>query len=158
MSYIHLTTFIAAPPERLFDLSRSIDVHKHSMKKYDETIVNGMINGLMELNDSVTWKARHFFKDRIMKVQITQMKGPDFFVDEQVQGPFKMMKHEHYFKGIQNGTLMIDQFRYEPPKNILGRIANRLLLEKYLTRLLNERNEYIKMVAETNEWEKYLNK
>ena len=158
MPYIHLTIFIASPAERVFNLSRSIDVHKDSMKKYQETIINGMINGLMGLNDPVTWKARHFFKDRVMKVRITEMKIPDFFVDEQVLGPFKMMKHEHYFKTIQNGTLMIDQFRYEGPKTILGKLAGTLFLEKYITRLLNERNEFIKKIAESNEWEKYLNK
>ena len=31
MPLIHLTTFIAAPAERVFDLSRSIDVHKKSL-------------------------------------------------------------------------------------------------------------------------------
>ena len=36
MPFIHLTTFIEAPVQRVFDLSRSIDVHKLSMQRYAE--------------------------------------------------------------------------------------------------------------------------
>jgi hypothetical protein len=59
MSFIHLTTFIAAPQERVFDLARSVDVHKYSMTNYREQIVKGTMTGLMGLNDEVTWKAKH---------------------------------------------------------------------------------------------------
>ena len=30
------------------------------------------------------------------------------FIDEQIKGDFKMMKHEHHFKPCENGTIMID--------------------------------------------------
>ena len=39
MPNIHLTTFIAAPVERVFDLSRNIDLHKESMTKHKEEAV-----------------------------------------------------------------------------------------------------------------------
>jgi ligand-binding SRPBCC domain-containing protein len=53
------------------------------------------------------------FKERLLKVKITFLQSPHTFIDEQVEGDFAMLKHEHFFKPIQNGTLMIDQFRYE---------------------------------------------
>ncbi|MBD0294000.1 MAG: cell division protein, partial [Flavisolibacter sp.] len=45
MPFIHLTTFIAAPIERVFDLSRSINLHKASMKAYNERPIAGKISG-----------------------------------------------------------------------------------------------------------------
>ena len=156
MPYIHLSTFIAAPHDRVFNLSRSVDLHKHSMSRYQEKIVNGKVSGLMNQNDSVTWKAKHLFKDRILEVKLTLLKVPDFFVDEQVKGDFKMMKHEHYFKPIENGTIMIDQFRYENAYGATGRLLNKIYLEKYLTRLLEARNAFIKKVAEGNQWKQFL--
>jgi ligand-binding SRPBCC domain-containing protein len=155
MPYIHLTTFIEAPLERVFDLSRSIALHKYSMRDHQEQVIGGTMQGLMNMNDSVTWKAKHLFKERTLEVRITQMHRPEFFVDEQVKGDFRSLKHEHYFKSIENGTIMIDQFRYEV-KGWMARLVNQLYLEKYMTRLLEKRNAAIKLAAEGNQWKQLL--
>ena len=158
MSFIHLTTFIAAPQERVFDLSRSVDLHKHSMNRYAEKIVKGTMAGLMNLNDEVTWKARHLFKERVLRTRMTGLERPHYFADEQVEGDFVMMKHEHYFRPVENGTIMIDQFRYEIRYGFLGRLFNQTYLEKYMKRLLSERNAVIRKAAESNQWKQYLQK
>jgi len=155
MPFIHLTTFIAAPQERVFDLSRSVALHKSSMKDHDEKIVDGTMSGLMNLNDSVTWTAKHLFKQRRLKIRITKLQRPEYFIDEQEAGDFKLMKHEHYFKPIENGTIMIDQFHFET-KGFMGGLVNRFYLEKYMTQLLKLRNKMIKEVAEGNGWKQYL--
>ena len=100
MPTIHLTTFIAAPVSRVFDLARSIDVHKQSMNKHKEEAVAGIRFGLIEKNETVTWKAKHLFKTRFIRTEITDMKKPDMFVDEQVKGDFKMMKHDTSFQTV----------------------------------------------------------
>lgn len=156
MPFIHLTTFIAAPPERVFDLSRSVDLHRQSMTSYGEKIADGKMSGLMEQDDTVTWTARHLFKQRRLKVQIIKMQRHDYFVDEQVEGNFHIMKHEHYFKPAENGTILIDQFHFETPYGMAGMLLNRLYLEKYMTRLLQQRNDQIKRAAEGDGWKQFL--
>jgi ligand-binding SRPBCC domain-containing protein len=156
MPYIHLTTFIAAPVERVFNLSRSIDLHKQSMKRYSEAAVQGTTFGLMGLGETVTFRAKHLFKERLLKMKITFLQSPHTFTDEQVEGGFEMLKHEHYFKPIQNGTLMIDQFRYEIKSGRLSDLFNKVYLTKYMERLLEERNTMIKEVAEGPQWKKFL--
>ena len=126
MPTIHLTTFIAAPVNVVFDLSRHIELHKESMTKYKEEAVAGTRFGLMEKDETVTWKAKHFFKTRFLRVKITEMKKPDSFTDEQVKGDFKMMKHEHHFKPCENGTIMIDLFHFETPYGTFGKMFNKL--------------------------------
>lgn len=156
MPFIHLTTFIAAPKERVFDLSRSVDLHKASMKKYGEEIIDGVMSGLVQLNDSITWKAKHLFRQRVFKSRVTAFQLHDFFVDEQEKGDFTMYKHEHYFKQIGNGTIMIDQCHFETPYGIVGRLVNNIHLTKYMAALLAERNKRIKETAESNLWKQYL--
>ena len=157
LTFIHLTTFVAAPPERVFDLSRSVDLHRQSMNAYAEQVVDGVRSGLMNEGDTVTWTARHLMKQRRLKVRITAMKRPDFFSDEQVEGDFVKMKHEHYFKPVENGTIMIDQFHFETGYGWAGRLFSQIYLEKYMTRLLTERNAIIKKAAESNGWKPFLN-
>ena len=158
MPTIHLTTFIAAPVERVFDLARSIEMHKQSMTKHKEEAVAGTRFGLIEKNESVTWKARHFFKTRFLRSEITEMKKPDMFVDEQVKGDFKMMKHQHHFKPCDNGTIMIDLVEFEAPYGSIGKAFSRIYLTGYLKGLIEQRNKAIKEFAESEKWRKFLNK
>jgi len=152
MPTIHLTTFVAAPAERVFDLSRSIDLHKKSMSHTGEQAVAGTTSGLIEMNDTVTWKAKHLFKTRILKIKITEMSRPFSFTDELVNGDFKSMKHEHHFRQIENGSLIIDLFNFESPYGYLGKIANQVVLTRYMRNLLERRNKSIKEAAETEKW------
>jgi ligand-binding SRPBCC domain-containing protein len=94
----------------------------------------------------------------VLRVKITEIKRPDYFADEQVEGDFKMMKHEHYFKPVDNGTIIIDQFHFKTTKGWIGNLFSQVYLEKYLTRLLIERNNIIKKIAESNQWKQFLEK
>jgi ligand-binding SRPBCC domain-containing protein len=158
MPTIHLTHFIAAPAERVFDLSRSIDLHKKTMAKSQETAVAGTTSGLIGLNETVTWKAKHLFKMRFLRVRITSMEKPFSFTDEMADGDFRSMKHEHHFKQIENGTLMIDLLSFETPYGAMGKLAEQIFLKKYLRKLLEQRNLVIKEYAETDKWKFVLNK
>ncbi len=156
MPTIHLTTFIAAPADVVFDLSRHVGLHKEAMSKYREDAVAGTRFGLIQEDDTVTWKARHLFKNRLLRVKITEMKKSQQYIDEQIMGDFRMMKHEHYFKPCENGTLLIDLFHFESPYGVLGRWFNSLYLTKYLRRLLELRNNFIKDYAESGRWKRLL--
>ncbi len=158
MPVIHLTTFIAAPPERVFDLSRNVELHKESMKKHKEEAVAGTRYGLIEKDETVTWKARHLCRTRVLRIRITDMQKPSRFVDEQAQGSFKILKHEHHFKSCENGTIMIDLFHFEIPYGTFGKLLNSFYLTRYLKHLLQQRNKIIKEYAESNKWKRLLEK
>jgi ligand-binding SRPBCC domain-containing protein len=158
MPTIHLTTFIAAPVDVVFDLSRHIDLHLQSMQAYGEEAVAGTSFGLIENEETVTWQAKHLFKTRLLRVKITGMQKPDRFTSEQLEGDFKMMKHEHHFKPCDNGTIMIDLFHFESPYGFLGQWFNSLYLNNYIKRMLEQRNKTIKEFAESEQWKKLLGK
>ena len=156
MPLIKLTTFVQAPLERVFDLSRSIDLHKFSMNRFAERPVAGRICGLIEQGETVTWKAKHLFKERTLSVRITAMEAPHSFVDEMLTGDFRSMKHEHYFKECDNGTFIIDHLAFESPYGVVGKMFNQLYLTGYMKRMIEDRNGIIKQVAESNQWKHYL--
>src|SRR5206468_7357623 len=141
---IHLTTFIQAPKDIVFDYSRNIDLHKKSMAHTNEEAVAGTTMGLINLGETVTWKARHVGKTRYFRSKIVSMKSPESFTDEMIEGDFKSFKHDHFFKSVANGTLMIDYLHYQTPYGFLGRIVDRLYLRRYLTGMLETRNNALK--------------
>jgi len=120
---IELRTFIAAPPERVFDLSRSIDLHRQSMAGSREEAVAGRTSGLIGLGETVTWRARHFGVRQRLTVRISGYERPRWFRDELVRGAFATMTHDHYFDAADGGTEMHDVFRFSAPAGPLGRLV-----------------------------------
>jgi len=156
MPKINLTTTIEAPIERVFDLARSIDLHKLSTKKTNEEAVGGKTSGLIELGETVTWRAKHFNVYQKLTVEITEYDRPNMFRDVMLKGAFKSMKHLHKFEKEGNNTKMIDVFEFESPFGIIGRLANLLFLKNYMTNFLIERNKELKTYAESEEWRKII--
>lgn len=152
MPKIILKTLIKAEKSLVFDLTRSIDLHKISTQNSNETAISGKMDGLISLNESVTWRAKHFGVYHTLTSKITVFKAPDLFVDEMVSGIFKSFKHEHHFKDAANGTLMTDVFDYKSPLGLLGKLADQLFLKNYMTKFLAERNRTIKAFAESDQW------
>ena len=158
MAILSLSTVIAAPRERVFDLSRSIDAHQTSADQTNERAVAGVTTGLIGLNEQVTWEARHFGIQQRPTVCVSAFSLPDYFQTRMVVGAFKRMVHDHIFREHSSGTEMIDRFEFESPLGILGSVLDRIFLSFYMRRFLAKRNELLKALAESKEWHKYLGK
>jgi ligand-binding SRPBCC domain-containing protein len=104
--------------------------------------------GLIGLGEEVTWRARHFGVVHHHTSRITAFDRPSHFRDSMVRGRFKTFEHDHLFQAVGGATLMRDVLLFESPLGILGRLVDRLVLAKYLTRLLEERNRFIRVEAE----------
>ncbi len=156
MPKIKLKTEIKAKKEIVFDLSRSIDLHKTSTEHTNEEAVDGKTSGLIGAGEWVTWRAKHFGLYRNLTSKITEYNRSDSFTDEMVKGAFKSFRHEHHFKEMNNGTLMTDYFNYESPFGVLGKFADMLFLKAYMKRLLEKRNLTIKEFAESDKWKEVL--
>jgi ligand-binding SRPBCC domain-containing protein len=156
MPKIELRTEINADKEIVFDLSRSIDLHKISTEHTNETAIAGKTSGLIGLDESVTWRAKHFGIYQKLSSKITEFERPNFFTDEMVSGAFSEFKHEHHFVDLNGGTLMTDFFEYKSPLGILGKLVDKMFLEKYMTDLLTERNRIVKEFAETEKWKELI--
>jgi len=149
MQTIRIETFIAAPPESCFDAARDLDLHRRSMAHTGERAVAGRTSGLIELGEEVTWRARHFFVTQHFTSKITAFDRPRHFQDAMQRGAFRSFVHDHTFEARNGGTLMTDVLVFSAPLGILGRIAETLVLRRYLTRLLEARAKIIKEAAES---------
>lgn len=140
-------TELATTVQESFDLARSIDLHVDSMTRSNERAIAGVTSGLIAHGDEVTWRARHFGIPFRMTSRITRMSAPHSFVDEQVNGPFRSFRHEHTFSDHAGRTSMIDRVEFRAPFGVLGRVAERIVLARYLRRLIEQRNQFLVGVA-----------
>ncbi len=151
MPKIELATYIKAPQEVVFDWSRSIDLHIESTAQTHEKAVAGKTSGLISLGESVTWRAKHFGVYQNLTSKIIQFDRPNSFTDEMQKDAFKSFTHQHLFSEKEGITEMKDLFEYQSPWGILGKLANKLFLNRYLTNLLEKRNSVIKKIAESGQ-------
>lgn len=77
------------------------------------------------------------------------MRAPGRFVDEQVRGPFRRFHHEHRFEPNDNATVMLDIIDFASPVGPIGHLVDRLGLERYVSKLIRERIDHLKEVAES---------
>lgn len=148
MSRIFLETIIKADVNKIFDLARDIDLHQKSTFKSGEKAIAGCTSGLIEKNETVTWKAKHLGIYQTHTSKIVSMEKPHQFTDIMLKGTFKSFKHQHIFKETKEGTLMIDILEFESPFGIIGKLFNLFFLKNYLQNFLLERNAIIKQFAE----------
>lgn len=157
MPTIELKIEIQADIETCFDLARSIDFHKISTAKTNEKAISGRTNGLINLDENVTWQATHFGIRQKLTSKITAFARPFHFRDEQLKGIFKFIVHDHYFEQQDGKVIMKDVFSFQSPFGILGQLFDKLVLTSYLRNFLIERNNLIKEYAETSKWKTLLN-
>ena len=76
------------------------------------------------------------------------MERPNQFKDTMVKGAFESFIHTHDFLEVPEGTLMIDTFDYKSPFGILGILADKLFLERYMKKFIIFRSMELKKIAE----------
>lgn len=156
MPVIRIECRVAASPEVCFDLARSVDAHVASAVGTGERAVGGVTAGLMELGDEVTWRARHLGFTQELTSRITRFDRPRHFRDEMLRGAFATFVHDHYFEPVEAQTRVIDVVEYAAPLGWLGRLAERLVLQRHLTAFLETRAAALKSLAEGDEWERFV--
>ena len=73
--------------------------------------------------------------------EITHVKEPEYFVDEQRFGPYALWHHKHFIKPIKNGVEMVDLVDYKIPFGFLGRLAQPLIVYPKLKEIFEFRKE-----------------
>jgi hypothetical protein len=75
--------------------------------------------------------------------RISLWEPPWRFVDEQVEGPYRLWRHQHTFEPRNGGTLASDWVEYAA---LGGTLVRRLLIEPDLKRIFDYRSEALRRI------------
>jgi len=140
--------YVEASIDVCFDLTRDVEVHTLTTSKTKERAIGGVTKGLMAKGDCVTWEAVHLGVKQKLTAKITEMEKPYRFTDVMVKGAFHSFTHTHEFIEQGTGTIMRDCFSYKSPFGLIGKIADKLFLEKYMRNFIVMRANELKKIAE----------
>ena len=80
--------------------------------------------------------------------EITHVCAPNYFVDEQRVGPYRLWHHEHFFRALdEHRTEVRDRVHYAPPLGPLGALLNSFLIAPQLTRIFDYRAQQITVIS-----------
>lgn len=71
--------------------------------------------------------------------EITHVQKPDYFVDIQLYGPYKLWHHKHFIHEIENGVRIEDIVHYRVPFGILGNLMHPILVKPKLEEIFKIR-------------------
>lgn len=73
--------------------------------------------------------------------EISQVRRPAYFVDEQRFGPYRFWHHQHHFQPCPGGTEVTDLVHYGLPLGPVGRFFQRSLVAARLADIFDFRRE-----------------
>ena len=118
---------LITPPEMGFEIQSNV----HELSMYPGMIIQYKIKPLF--NISMDWATL-----------ITQVQQDEYFVDEQLNGPYSYWHHEHHFKATAHGTEMNDYLYYALPLGFIGNWVNNLFISNKIDSIFAYRAQAIK--------------
>ena len=80
------------------------------------------------------------------KTKIVEVNNKASFVDEQLNGPYKLWRHKHTFEANEDGVLMRDIVDYALPMGFLGQFAHAIFVKARLNEIFDYRYKKIQEI------------
>ena len=77
------------------------------------------------------------------RTMITSYVKNEYFVDEQLKGPYSYWHHKHSFKEVEGGVLIIDEITYALPIQAFRKIVHPVLIKPQINQIFNFRFKVI---------------
>jgi len=78
--------------------------------------------------------------------EITHVKIPTYFVDEQRLGPFRFWHHQHFFKEVGRDVEMQDIVHYVMPLGPIGEMVNAISVSKKVNDIFDFRKKALERI------------
>ena len=157
---LHDSILIAAPIERCFLLSTSIEIVALTLAmrpvRYKSSGRDGKLSGMILANDQLLWRGWKFGLPQMHETLITGFNQPIFFQDTMGRGRFAAFQHDHHFTETPTGTLLEDELRFSMPFGFAGALVGRFIMVPHIRGLLHRRFALLKRLAEGEGWRQYL--
>lgn len=110
-------------------------------------ITSDYSNGKMYQGMIITYKVSPLLNIPMNWVtEITQVRVPYFFVDNQKSGPFKFWHHQHIFREVEGGTEMMDIVNYAVPYGLFGRVLENAIVKRRVEEIFRFRRRKLESI------------
>lgn len=145
---------VRAPIERCFALSTHLAVVEMTLAMRP---VGGRVEGTVAGGDRVRWRGWKWGLRHEHESLIEALDPPCFFRDRMIAGSFAAFEHDHKFSVQEDGGVLLrDEVRFRMRWGGTGLMFGRAMVVPHVRKLMRERFDLIKRLAESEEWRKYV--
>lgn len=145
---------VRAPIDRCFALSTHLAVVEMTLAMRP---VGGRTEGAVIDGDTVRWRGWKWGLPQVHESLIEAYDPPVFFRDRMIAGRFASFEHDHRFNPHDNGSVLLrDEVRFSMKWGAAGMLIGRTVLMPHIRKLLRQRFELIKRMAEGDGWRPYV--
>jgi|UPI000556783C hypothetical protein len=150
MITIRLTTWVNAPVERCFLLATSRGFYPSSR----DGIAAGSESrrDSLQCGDTVEWMLG--WREHTSRIDC--IRPYSYFREVTTAGLFRHFEHDHHFAPMDDGTRVRDEIRFSLRMGPLGHVAGMTVVRALLMRMLVSKNTDLKRIAESSEWQKFV--
>lgn len=106
--------------------------------------INNLPEKEMYNGQIINYTVRPLFNLKLEWVtEITAVEKPNYFIDEQIFGPYAFWHHEHWFSSIPGGVQIEDILYYKMPYGIFGKLLHHLKVKNDLNKVFSHRTEVL---------------
>jgi ligand-binding SRPBCC domain-containing protein len=128
----------AGPPESIFDFFADAANLEAITPPWLHFRILTPLPVVMDSGTLIDYQLRLHWIPIHWRTKIAEWDPPHRFVDQQLQGPYRLWRHTHTFEPIADGTLMMDTVEYSVPG---GRLLNRWFVEPDLKKIFAYRQQ-----------------
>ena len=152
MITIRLTTWVNAPIEQCFRLATNVEFNSGASANATE----GAGADTFQVGDTFDRSAWRMGFCVSHTSRIEEVRPFTYFREVMIAGGFRHYEHEHHFAPMDDGTRVRSEVRFSTGFGPPGLLLERILLRRYVMKLLIERHMRLKHTIESNEWQRYL--
>ena len=97
----------------------------------------------------IRYRVSPLFKIRMEWItEISHVSKPNYFIDLQLKGPYKIWHHQHHFEAVGNGVKMTDIVTYTVPFGKIGDILAGAMIRRKIRAIFAYRKKVIEHTFE----------
>ena len=147
---------VRAPLERCFLLSTSVELTERALGLRAARRESSRSEGLAVAGDRIMWRGWRFGLPQMHESVVSRYERPSVVQSTMGRGRFKRLEYEMRFQEIDGQVLVTGSVRFSLGAGRLGRWVGRRAVVPQMTQLLRRRLELLRLVAEGEEWRRYL--
>jgi len=145
MVTIRLTTWVNAPIERCFLLATNVEFNSARTSAKAE---GGAGKDTFHVGDTFDRSAWRLGIRMSHTSRIEEIRPYSYFKEVMIEGSFRQFEHEHHFTPLDDGTRVRSEVRFIGGLGPLRLVIERVLLRRYVMKLLTARHMRLKEAVE----------
>jgi ligand-binding SRPBCC domain-containing protein len=150
MITMRLTTWVNAPMELCFRLATNVKFNSATASRGEPA------GDTFQVGDTFDRSAWRMGFHMSITNRIEEIHPYSYFKEVMVDGSFRQFEHEHHFTPINEGTRVRSEVWFSVGRGPAALLVERVLLRRYVMKLLTERHKRLKHGVESSEWRRYL--